>query len=147
MVVVVVVVVVAVEVVGVPGLGVQGVGGHDHVGQVDPVQQCSEAGDFAAPGRLDLAEGDAGGVVEEAEQVDPPVTGWGAAATLPIQGDRPERGRHFGWVERGEPRVEHRVQDVRVQPQQDPPDRGDRGGFSGEPEGVSDGLCKGRVHI
>ena len=74
------------------GVGVEGVGGHDHAGQVERVQQRGEPRDFAG-GAVDGALGQyrAGGVVHRGEQVELAAVGrlFGAAQGLAVDGDRP----------------------------------------------------------
>ena len=74
------------------GVGVEGVGGHDHAGQVERVQQPGEPRDFAG-GAVDGALGQdrAGGVVHRGEQVELAAVGrlFGAAQGLAVDGDRP----------------------------------------------------------
>jgi hypothetical protein len=77
---------------GCPGVGVEGVGGHDHAGQVERVQQRGEPRDFAG-GAVGGALGQyrAGGVVHRGEQVELAAVGrlFGAAQGLAVDGDRP----------------------------------------------------------
>jgi hypothetical protein len=65
------------------------VGGHDHAGKVQPVQQGLEGGHLTW-GTVDLALGEhrAGGVVGRGEQVDSAAVALGAAQRLAVDRDR-----------------------------------------------------------
>jgi hypothetical protein len=73
------------------GVGGQRVGGHDHAGKVQPVQQGLKGGHLTR-GTVDLALGQhrAGGVVHRGEQVDlAAVVAVGASQRLAVDRDRP----------------------------------------------------------
>jgi hypothetical protein len=82
-----------VQVVGVSAVGVQTIGGDEHVGQVEIVEQGAERGDLACLViDLDLPEYDPSGLVEHWHQmweVDPAVGGADAvtAQGLAVQGE------------------------------------------------------------
>jgi len=91
------------------------------------VQDRCERGDLEALGRCShLPERDTSGVVDDGEQVHPgTVRADGAAAGLAIHGNRPERlGDRWRRRQGGQPGMQYGVEDVGVDDEQDPSDRG-----------------------
>ena len=114
-------------------MGVQRVGGHDHAGKVQPVQQGLEGGHLTrrAVG-LALGEHRAGGVVHGGEQVDLPAlgaAGAGAAQRLAVDRHRPSMLAGLaGTVAVGKPRADRGGQRLGVHAGERPADRGPRWG-------------------
>jgi hypothetical protein len=99
---------------------VQRVGGHDHAGKVQPVQQGLEGGHLTW-GAVDLALGQhrAGGVVHRGEQVELPAVWWAPPAQgLAVDRDRPPA--LAGALAVGKPPSDHSRQRLGIQAGQRP---------------------------
>jgi hypothetical protein len=102
------------------GVGLECIGGDDHAGKVQPVQQWLEGGDLGG-GAVDLPLGQhgAGGVVHRGEQVDLAAV-WCAGTAERLAVDRDGPAAPLAAVAVGQPGADRGRQGVRVQAAQGP---------------------------
>jgi hypothetical protein len=106
------------------GVGLECIGGDDHAGKVQPVQQGLEGGDLAG-GAVDLALGEhgAGGVVHRGEQVDLAAV-WCAGTAECLAVDRDCPAAWLSVVAVGQPGADRGGQGVSIQAAQGPAEGG-----------------------